>query len=76
MSWWDRAYVVLGGLLVVVGILEWVFARRVHAFFHRRNRDKSRWVQDIRGWSLVNVRVSAAAMLLVGALFMFDSLNR
>ena len=65
-----------GAVLMVAGILEWVYSRPVHAFFQRRNLNKSRWRQDIRGWTLANVRVAAVLTMLVGALFVFGSLNR
>ena len=74
MSWVDWFYVCLGAVLILLGVLQLVFAHQVQAFFQRRNIGKSSWWQDVRGWSLANVRVNGVLMILVRIMFVVGTL--
>lgn len=62
-------YIVVGGFFVLFGLFQLVFARRVRAYYERRNEVRSRWKQNPRGWSLGMTRF-AGTIAFLGGLFL------
>jgi hypothetical protein len=62
-------YVVVGVFFVLFGVGQLVFARRIHAYYRRRNEERSRWKQNPRGWSLGWARY-AGVIAVIGGVFM------
>ena len=64
---------VVGGIvLALAGVLQVWNATRIHAFFSRRNEGKTRWRQDMRGWSVNMARRYGIAAIAGGLILLLD----
>lgn len=62
MSW-----IVIGVVAVLFGVAQLLLARRIHGYYRVRNKGRSRWWQNPRGWSVGMVRYLGIVAVLSGA---------
>jgi len=67
---------VAGGLLVLLGVLQVWRAPQIYSFFRRRNRAKTRWRQNMKGWSAALSRNYGIAAVVGGLVLILDGLVR